>query len=85
MHVFIVDEHDEALTAQHKAIELGLCPNKDIIMQHFDAHPDLALPSIKANLVFDDARRQALRETLGRNSDAIATWITPEATSQPQP
>jgi len=39
---------------------------------------DLALPAIDGSLVFDDEKRKDLREALGRSSDAIATWITPE-------
>ena len=78
LHVFIVDEHDEALDAQHFAIERGLCAAEGITMQHFDAHPDLAVPTdIKAKLAMEPARRSELRAKLSRSSDAIATWITP--------
>ena len=47
LHAFIVDEHDEALAAQHTMINWERCPSHGVIIQHFDAHPDLTVPPLK--------------------------------------
>ena len=56
--VFVVDEHDEALAAQHAALGAGRCPPSGLVLEHFDAHPDLTVPSaIDGALATDLARR----------------------------
>jgi hypothetical protein len=42
--VHVVDDHDEALEAIHKAIRERAAPLRNLALVHFDAHPDLSVP-----------------------------------------
>ena len=74
--IFIVEDHNEALSAIYKAIRRRLLPMSNISMLHFDSHPDLSVPKyIRPELIFEDPE-----ETLHllRNSESgIADWIIP--------
>ena len=72
--VFVVEDHNEALTAIYKAIRRGLLPLHNISMMHFDAHPDLSVPKgIPARMVFDDPEEMMHR--LRNSGGGIAEWI----------
>ena len=74
--IFIVEDHNEALSAIYKAIRRRLLAMSNISMLHFDSHPDLSVPKyIRPELIFEDPE-----ETLHllRNSESgIADWIIP--------
>ena len=53
--IFIVEDHNEALSAIYKAIRRRLLPMSNISMLHFDSHPDLSVPKyIRPELIFED-------------------------------
>ena len=42
--VDIVDDHNEALDVYYSLIARNKLPFQDLVLLHFDSHPDLALP-----------------------------------------
>lgn len=67
--VHIVEYHNEALEHIYKAIGSKHLPFNGITLLHFDAHPDMIIPDIAAEDVFD--KRKLL------DSVSIENWITP--------
>eukprot|EP00966_Prymnesium_polylepis_P235993 5457852-Prymnesium_polylepis.1 len=78
VYIFVVDEHHEALSAQHAMIGAGRCPSSGLLLEHFDAHPDLVVPrDINGKLTTDPERRAELRQAIDNTAQSIAAWITP--------
>ena len=50
--VSIVDDHNDALPVIYRGIGSKLLPFHSIALVHFDAHPDLLSPDIKACSTF---------------------------------
>lgn len=67
--VHIVEYHNEALGHIYKAIGSKHLPFDGIGLLHFDAHPDMIIPDITAEDVFN---KQTLFDCL-----SIENWITP--------
>nr|XP_039262939.1 UPF0489 protein C5orf22-like [Styela clava] len=67
--VHIVEYHNDALEHIYRAIGSKYLPTNDITMLHFDAHPDMIIPDISADDVYD---KKKLFDSL-----SIENWITP--------
>ncbi|XP_064393129.1 UPF0489 protein C5orf22 homolog isoform X2 [Halichondria panicea] len=67
--VAIVEDHDEALPLLYRAIGSRRLPFNSITLVHFDAHPDLLSPNIKADRLTHTAELFS--------STSIADWILP--------
>ena len=67
--VHIVEDHNEALEHIYRAIGSKTLTFSDICMLHLDSHPDLLLPNIPADLIFD---KDVLLDSV-----SIADWILP--------
>ena len=46
LHVYVVEDHDEALPFVYRAIGSKKLPFEGIAFVHFDSHPDLLCPDI---------------------------------------
>ncbi|CAD5125095.1 DgyrCDS13336 [Dimorphilus gyrociliatus] len=51
--IHIVDDHDRALEVIYKEIGSKRIPFEGLVLVHFDAHPDLLIPAIKANDIYN--------------------------------
>lgn len=68
--IHVVEDHDEVLGPLHRALGSRLLPFSGNIMLHFDAHPDLLLPTeMPADAVFD-------RDVLCEHA-SVASWLLP--------
>jgi hypothetical protein len=73
--IVVVDDHDEALEAIHQSIRSKKLSFDDILLVHFDAHPDLSVPrSLHADDVF---KPQVLYSHLSNTDGGISEWIIP--------
>jgi hypothetical protein len=88
MNIVIVESHQHALEHIHSVIRKRKIFNKPWSMLHFDAHPDLACPTVPAIACFtprrlveteEDAGSEGrnLYELLDSTSSGIAEWILP--------
>lgn len=67
--IHIVEYHNEALEHIYKAIGSKHLPFRGIALLHFDAHPDMIIPDMAGEDVFN---KQKLLDCL-----SIENWITP--------
>ncbi|CAM9330108.1 unnamed protein product [Phaeothamnion confervicola] len=76
LQVVIVDEHNDALPAIHRAIRRKILGHS-FDMLHFDAHPDLNIPpGLPAGVCF---KPRELYDALDESDSGIAAWILPLA------
>ena len=74
--VFVVEDHNEALSAIYRGLRTRRLSFTDIGILHFDSHPDLSVPSnLPANIVLSDPEEVLHR--LRNDSGGIAEWIIP--------
>jgi hypothetical protein len=69
-NVCVVEDHNDALSFIYKEIGARRLKFSNLVMIHFDSHPDLGIPmTLQADLVFDKAK---LFDNL-----SIENWIVP--------
>ena len=74
--VFVVEDHNEALSAIYRGLRTGLLSFTGIGILHFDSHPDLAVPSnLSAGVSLSDP--EEVLHLLRNESGGIAEWIIP--------
>lgn len=81
LHVFVVDNHDEALERLHLALRRKWLPLAGVAMVHLDAHADMSVPRSldAAKLVCRGAAApsRALYAHLADAPGGISEWILP--------
>jgi hypothetical protein len=69
-NIFVVEDHNDALENIYKEIGRKQVAFEDLVMIHFDSHPDLGIPNdLRADEVFNKAK---LMEMI-----SIESWILP--------
>jgi UPF0489 domain len=66
---YIVEDHCEALPHWHFALRKKLLPQTGVTMLHFDAHPDLMITDMHADICFQP---QELYQTISSSPGGIA-------------
>jgi len=76
IHVGIVESHDAALPFYYSLIRKKLIPSKDLAFIHFDAHPDLSIPSHSLSSIAKEGLKKGHDEnpTSSSSSSSVSQW-----------
>lgn len=68
-NIYVVEDHNDALAEIYKEIRAKRLSFSNLVLIHFDSHPDLGIPNLNADLVYETDK---LFEGL-----SIENWILP--------
>ena len=68
-NIYVVEDHNDALAENYKEIRAKRLSFSNLVLIHFDSHPDLGIPNLNADLVYETDK---LFESL-----SIENWILP--------
>ena len=75
LHLAVVEDHCDIIPFLHAAFRKKLCRSTNLLLVHFDAHPDLAVPTISTLSDWNDLT--LLHDTLEDDISGISQFILP--------